>query len=72
MNNGYMICCGYCDATIEGDNDTDTHRKGQAAGWRYTYGRSKNWGEGAHNTCPDCVPIGAGSDSGEVAPLYVE
>jgi hypothetical protein len=62
----YGISCGYCDASISGSDADDAHRKAQDAGWRMTYGSSAQWGEGAHNTCPDCIGIGE-----ETVPQFV-
>lgn len=71
MKGSYGFTCAYCDDML------DTPHKGAEkaarfahdAGWRITHGTSKRWGEGANNTCPHCIPIGA--DPKDITPLYV-
>lgn len=53
----YGFTCGYCETTLD-----TPHKDGDEAswfaqhkGWRMTYGMSRRWGDGAHNTCPQCA-----------------
>lgn len=53
----YGFHCAYCDQAFDGptDNNEDAYKAAQAAGWRFTQGISRRWGEGAHYTCPECL-----------------
>lgn len=67
----YGFRCAYCDADLE-TGLVDGERAGKFAqekGWRITFGFSSRWGSGAHNTCPDCLPLPGSKE--EVLPIYV-
>lgn len=55
----YGFTCGYCDSQLDTPHEgyREAGRFAQASGWRVTCGPSARWGDGPHNTCPDCLPI---------------
>lgn len=67
----YGFRCAYCDADLDTpfDDSDKAAEVAQAKGWRITFGHSSRWGDGAHNTCPDCLPLPGSSE--EVLPIYM-
>lgn len=67
----YGFCCGYCEREFEGpDDDAETaYKAGQEAGWRFTWGPTRRWGDGANYTCPDCI---APSEKETATPIWVD
>jgi hypothetical protein len=53
----YGFRCAWCDADFEvATADARIAAKAaDTAGWRAALGVSTRWGEGWHNTCPDCA-----------------
>lgn len=67
----YGFTCGYCEENLDTpfDDAKSAAKFAQEHGWRMTYGVSPRWGDGANNTCPNCIPINAAPDT--VIPIYV-
>lgn len=61
MPETYVFTCGYCERTLDTPYASAQLAAdfAQLRGWRVTYGPSPRWGDGANNTCPDCIPVGA-------------
>lgn len=57
MSGSYGFTCGWCDAMLDTPFDDSDHacEFAQKAGWRMVWGVAARWGEGAHNTCPNCA-----------------
>jgi len=65
----YGFSCGYCEDFLETPfNDAkEAHRYAHDQGWRLTYGKTRTGGDGAQNTCSNCL-----LPSEHIIPMYVE
>jgi len=67
----YGFTCAYCEVDLDTpfSDHVNAATFAQENGWRVTFGSSRRWGEGANNTCPDCVPINP--TPGSIHPISV-
>lgn len=69
MNGAYGFTCGYCEEMLDTpfDDSERASKFAQEQGWRMTFGPSPRWGDGANNTCPNCIAPGE-----EAIPIWTE